>query len=229
MTKKLVILGAEGQARTVFDSLLYQSQATNEDYEILGFIADKEFTKTTTQIYAGRDILGGIDWLAKYSKEVLVVNGIVKPATIHKLTTAAKKVGAKFHTLIEPSAVVSPSAILGEGVVVRSQAVINANCRVGNFVVVNVFCALGHDNLVEDYVVLPGRVSTAGYVTLKEGVFIGMGGIVGEKVTLGRWSTVGGMAFVNKDVPPNSTVVGIPATVVKTKEEGWHLLKGENQ
>jgi sugar O-acyltransferase (sialic acid O-acetyltransferase NeuD family) len=227
MSKKLVILGAEGQACNVFDSLFYQSQAANEEYDILGFIVEKEYGKSGNAVYAGRSILGDLDWLAKYKKEVLVVNGLVKPAIIRKLTTAAKKAGAQFHTLIEPSAIVSPSTILGEGVIIRSLAIITPNCRIGNFAVINTYSSVGHDNVLEDYVVMPGRVTTAGYVTIKEGVFVGMGGVIGEKVTIGSWATVGGLAFVNKDVPANSTAVGIPAKVVKTKPVGWHLSGGE--
>jgi len=40
---------------------------------------------------------------------------------------------------------------------------------------------------------------------------------------VGEWSIVGAGAAVVKDVPPNVTVVGIPARVMRTRPEGWHL------
>lgn len=50
--------------------------------------------------------------------------------------------------------------------------------------------------------------------TLKDNVLVGVGASVLGNITVGENSKVGGGAVVVKDVPPNSTVVGIPGHVV---------------
>ena len=48
-------------------------------------------------------------------------------------------------------------------------------------------------------------------------VFIGAGAKVIGPVTIGDGSRVGANAVVVSDVPPHTTVVGIPARVVRTR------------
>lgn len=55
-----------------------------------------------------------------------------------------------------------------------------------------------------------------GKVTIKKNAKIGTHGIVMPGVTIGEGSIVGAASFVNRDVPDNVVVVGVPAKVVKT-------------
>lgn len=52
---------------------------------------------------------------------------------------------------------------------------------------------------------------------IEEDVWIAAGAIIRQGVTIGRGSVIGAMSFVNKDVPPNTIVVGIPAKVIKQR------------
>jgi len=56
-----------------------------------------------------------------------------------------------------------------------------------------------------------------------EGTFIGLGSSVIPGIRIGRWSVIGAGAAVTEDLPDNCTAVGVPARVIKTHEEGWHL------
>lgn len=51
--------------------------------------------------------------------------------------------------------------------------------------------------------------------TIKSGVIIGSGAKILGNITIGKNSKVGANAVVVKDVPSNSTVVGIPAKVIR--------------
>lgn len=55
-----------------------------------------------------------------------------------------------------------------------------------------------------------------GRVVLKRNCKIGTHSVVMPGVTVGENSVVGAFAFVNQDIPANSTAVGIPAKVIKT-------------
>lgn len=50
---------------------------------------------------------------------------------------------------------------------------------------------------------------------IEDDVWIAAGAIIKQGVKIGRGSVVGAMSFVNKDVPENSIVIGIPAKFKK--------------
>ncbi|WP_293213306.1 hypothetical protein [Parvibaculum sp.] len=56
--------------------------------------------------------------------------------------------------------------------------------------------------------------------TIRRGVSIGTGAKVLGPVTLGRGCMVGANAVVIKNVPSNTTVVGVPARPIKKKVRG---------
>jgi len=58
---------------------------------------------------------------------------------------------------------------------------------------------------------LSGAGHLSGHVVLRSGSYIGAGSIVKERTEIGENSMVGAGAVVIQDVPPNTTVIGIPA------------------
>jgi serine O-acetyltransferase len=49
---------------------------------------------------------------------------------------------------------------------------------------------------------------------------IGVGAVILGAITIGHDSQIGANAVVLKDVPPNSVAVGVPAKVIKSRDEG---------
>jgi acetyltransferase-like isoleucine patch superfamily enzyme len=58
-----------------------------------------------------------------------------------------------------------------------------------------------------------------GKITLKNNCKIGSHSIVMPGVTVGKNSIVGAFSFVNKDVPDNVVILGIPAKIVKNLDD----------
>lgn len=56
----------------------------------------------------------------------------------------------------------------------------------------------------------------AGPVVLKKNCKIGSHSVILPGVTVGENAVIGAFALVNKDIPPNTVAVGIPAKVIKT-------------
>lgn len=61
---------------------------------------------------------------------------------------------------------------------------------------------------------------TLAEVIISDNVWIGAKAVILKGVRIGRGSIVGASAVVNKDVPMNSIVAGIPAKVIKTRDCG---------
>ena len=90
----------------------------------------------------------------------------------------------------------------------------------GMGVVVGETTEIGDDVTLYHGVTLGGTTweKTKRHPTLRDGVIIGAGAKVLGPITIGEHSRVGSNSVVLKDVPPHSTVIGIPGMVVGETE-----------
>lgn len=86
----------------------------------------------------------------------------------------------------------------------------------GMGVVIGETTIIGEDCTIYQGVTLGGTGKETGkrHPTLEDCVVVGVGASVLGNISVGRGSKVGGGAVVIDDVPPNSTVVGVPGRVV---------------
>ncbi len=84
-------------------------------------------------------------------------------------------------------------------------------------VVIGETAVIGDDVIIYQQVTLGGVSTSKGkrHPTLGDGVVIGAGAKVLGNITIGANSKVGANSVVVKDVPPDSTAIGIPARVLK--------------
>ncbi|MFS8630029.1 MAG: serine O-acetyltransferase [Bacillales bacterium] len=87
----------------------------------------------------------------------------------------------------------------------------------GMGVVIGETCEIGDNVTIYQGVTLGGTGKEKGkrHPTIKDNVLISAGAKVLGSITIGENSKIGGGSVVLKDVPPNSTVVGIPGRVVR--------------
>lgn len=83
--------------------------------------------------------------------------------------------------------------------------------------VINEKAVIGNNVQIDQYVTIGGRVG-AGSPVIGNNVRIGAGAKVLGPITVGENSLIGANAVVIKDVPPNVTVVGIPAKIVRKRD-----------
>ena len=88
----------------------------------------------------------------------------------------------------------------------------------GMGVVIGETCEIGNDVTIYQGVTLGGTGKEKGkrHPTLHDNVLVASGAKVLGSITIGESSKVGAGSVVLKDVPPDSTVVGIPGKVVIT-------------
>ncbi len=87
----------------------------------------------------------------------------------------------------------------------------------GNGVVIGETAIIGDDVLMYHQVTLGGTSldQAKRHPTIGNGVLIGMGAKILGPIHIGAYCKIGGNAVVNKDIPPNCTVVGIPGRIVR--------------
>jgi len=85
---------------------------------------------------------------------------------------------------------------------------------------------IGETTIIEDNVTIYQGVTLGGvslnpgkrHPTIKKDTIIGAGAKILGNITIGEGSKIGANSVVVKDVPANSTVVGIPGKVIKRKD-----------
>lgn len=125
--------------------------------------------------------------------------------------------GARFATLVHPSAIIGPRCRLGEGCIVCPRAVLTADVALGRQVVINVMSSVGHDARIDDYCTLSGHCDVTGNAHLHRGVFMGSHASVLPSVEIGEFARIGAGSVVVHKVKAGATMFGVPAKVLSMK------------
>ena len=134
-----------------------------------------------------------------------------------------KHIGAR----IEPGAIIRDRVEIGNGAVIMMGAIINIGAVIGSGTMIDMGAVLGGRAIVgkNSHVgagaVLAGVVEppSATPVTVGDNVMIGANAVIIEGVRVGDNAVVAAGAVVTQDVPDNAVVAGVPARVIKMKDE----------
>ncbi|WP_454761015.1 acetyltransferase [Caulobacter segnis] len=137
-----------------------------------------------------------------------------------KLGRKAQGLGFVLVNAIHPSAVISPSAKLGQGVAVMAGVAINADTDVGDLAIINTGAVVDHDGRLGVACHLGPASALAGGVTVGDRAFLGVGARVIPGVTIGADTTVGAGGVVVRDLPDGVLAVGVPARIQREKIKG---------
>lgn len=210
--KKIIIAGAGGFGRELLQWIKDINKAT-PTWEILGFIDDNLNALDGVEIDYG--VIGTIkDWVPKEDEEFALAFG--SPELKRKIVSILKEKGAKFATIIHPTALLSEFAYYGEGFIMFPYSKLSCNSTVGEFVTL-LSTPIGHDNVIGDYTVISGGCNIVRNVKIGKDVFIAAGVAVAQDVVIGDGAYLGLGSVVLKDVKPGATVFGNPARVVPGK------------
>ena len=118
-------------------------------------------------------------------------------------------------SIVHPSAVVSPSSQLGEGVILGPLVVLGAQSRIADLVQVGRGALVGHHVELGPGVVLHPGANLGGNACVGAGATIGIGAAVVSGAAVGEDAVIAAGAVVVRDVPPKERVQGVPARVFR--------------
>ena len=200
MSKGITIIGGGGHAKVVLDAM------RGVGMFIRGFVDDQSPCPLSGML----DHLGSIDTVEEDDRVILAIGDVVARRRVLGRLGAGRVAGPVIHT----GAIVSPSASVGEGAFVGPGAIVNAEARVGAHAIVNTGAIVEHDCRVGmNTHIAPGSVLGGG-VEVGEDALVGLGARVLPGIVIGDGCVVGAGAVVTRDVPSESTVVGVPGRVM---------------
>jgi sugar O-acyltransferase (sialic acid O-acetyltransferase NeuD family) len=141
--------------------------------------------------------------------------GPTTPARAALAAEVQRRFGLAFHTLVHPTAYVSPLATLGSGTFVGARSAVAAGAMLGEHVFVNRGATIGHDTRIGAFSRIQPGSAVGGLSTIGRGVTVGIGATLIERLSIGDNAVIGAGSTVVKDVPENVVVFGSPATIRK--------------
>lgn len=119
------------------------------------------------------------------------------------------------HVTIGEHAVIMMGAVINIGAVIGDGSMIDMNVVLGGRATVGKNCHIGAGSVLAGVVEPP----CATPVVIEDDVLIGANAVVLEGVRVGKGAVVAAGAIVIEDVPENAVVAGIPAKVIKMKDD----------
>ena len=212
---KTVIVGA-GTYGEVY--LAYLQEA---GVNVVGFLDDNE--SLWGKEVQGIKVLGGISLLHEL-KRTLQVGAVYCPLGNNKLRvkflSMAKALGFQIPNYIHPSVRLSPGVKIGEGVYILSGSNIMPYVRIDNYVMISMGANVAHHSILKEGTFISTGVNFGASIVANAYSYVGIASTVMTGIhELGENCLIGAGAVVIRDVPANAIVAGVPAKVLRYKEE----------
>ncbi len=119
----------------------------------------------------------------------------------------------RFLNLIHPTAVLSNSVALRNGIQVSPHTSVNVLTQIGFGVNIKNNCYIGHHVKIGDFVSINPGVTVCGLVEIGNNTIIGAGASIRDKVKIGSNCIIGMGSNVVFDIPDNSIAFGNPCKI----------------
>lgn len=202
--KKVIIIGSGGHAAEIRDYINHHNVARpSERLEVVGFLDDN----SSTHVHYGfsEEYLGGIEAHA-IVLDTFYIMGIANLKYRKGIVQEFKMKGATFISLIHPTALISPSAHIGEGVVISHNASVGPKAVVGDFNVLNSRCTVGHDTKMGSFNFISPQTALSGNTKIGNENMFGTNSATIPGIQVGNQNKIGAGMIVYKNIADNETV-----------------------
>jgi len=204
----LIIYCAGGYGKEVYD-IAQRANTNYSKWENIFFvddsIPDDEKVYLTTN-YSFQHIVKSF---STRDVEFVIANG--EPAVREKLFNKIEDNNYSLATLIDPTAIISLTSIIKQGVIVGPNAIISSNANINENVAVNVGGVIGHDITIGQNTVVSSYGNIGGASIIGSCSYIGMGAMVKENTIIGNKVIIGMGSVVYNNIPDGVIALGNPA------------------
>lgn len=183
-------------------------------YRLIGIIRN---TETQEQISPdGIPILGGgFSALSHFSDTALIHDNEWSSEHFSNLNNPT--IPERLITLIDPSAFIHPSAVIGRGCVIYPNCFIGAEAVLGESCFLLSGAVVNHNCVIGKRVVMATGAHLAGSVQVNDNAYIGQDATIRQHLSIGGGALIGMGAVVIKSVQDNAVMGGNPARLIRMK------------
>tara|TARA_B100001175_G_scaffold173947_1_gene147638 strand:- start:9749 stop:10405 length:657 start_codon:yes stop_codon:yes gene_type:complete len=202
--KNLIIIGASGHAAEAIDYINFINiNSINPKYNIVGLVDN---TEHYYKHYGFKYKFLGNANAHVVDNKIHYVIGIGDINIRKKVIDEYIKKGAKFETIIHPTALVSKTAKIGNGSLISHNVSIGPMAKIGKFCVLNSRSTIGHDSEMGDNNFISPNVVLGGFSKLGNNNMLGTNSCLTPKIIVGNNNKiVAGMTILN-NVHDNETI-----------------------
>ncbi|CDE82933.1 sugar O-acyltransferase sialic acid O-acetyltransferase NeuD family [Coraliomargarita sp. CAG:312] len=210
----IIIVGAGGLGREIF-GYVQDCISSGKPWKIKGFIDDNpnalQGYKYETKIISSME-----NYLPSPDDTLVCAIGTpkIKKEKVEKLLER----GAKFTTLVHPTAYVGPNVVLGEGAVICPRVSLTCDISIGKFALLNIATGCGHDSQIGDFATISGFCDITGFCKVGEGAFLASHVSMIPNSEIGKWSKVGIGSTVILKIKDNESAFGNPAVPLRLRK-----------
>lgn len=219
MSKKLLIIGGEGNAGTIAACVEDNIARYNDkEWEIAGFINDFE------QSVCGYPVLGKISDIKKFVEDTDFyfswgIHLVCRNILTEKMFKAANIPDERLATIVHKSAFVAKSAILDAGVFIMSNCYIGQNAHIGKASLIMANCSIAHDVEIGALCHCSIGSNMTGYSKLGYCADMAVGATILAHKKVGNFAMLGAASLATHDIPDYEIHAGIPAKFLKRIRE----------
>lgn len=155
-------------------------------WNIIGFFDDGK-AKDTSVLPFGK-ILGGIDELNAWEREIAIVISIGNPKIVKRLVSKVANPKVHFPNIIHPNFEMLDAAsfTIGKGNIITADCRVSCNVSIGDFNVLNGTVIVGHDVNIGSFNSFMPAVRISGEVKIGDCNFFGVSSIVLQQIKIGN-------------------------------------------
>lgn len=164
--EEIILIGYGGHAKSVADCI-----ERGRKYRIVGYTEPKE-------VVSKYPYLGTDDVLQRYYdkgvKNIAICQGYLGKSNLReRIYEKVKKIGFNLPVIIDPSSIVSETALIGEGSFIGKAAIVNTQACIGKMCIINTRALIEHECKVDDFTHVAVGAVICGQVTIGKSVLIG--------------------------------------------------------
>lgn len=216
MSRKVAILGGEGNAVVIASAIEYARRLGATDLEVAGLLNDRKAVGEMIDLFPvigktadAKRLLDEGYW---FINAILRIDGNRERITMFEALDIPDDRLASF---VHPMAYVAPSVQLGPGTVIMPQVAMSPGSKLGKGTIMMVGATMGHDNEVGEFCHIAAQACVGSCLHIGKGVHIGLNATVRENLTIGNYATLGCGAVLTKNMGEKEIWAGNPAKFLR--------------